>query len=183
MSDRVVEFMAASTSDADRREALDAACAAHRSFVLRLALRYGGGDLDWAQDVTQDVLVALCTHFDDLDTQQDLRAWLYRVVTNQCLSRLRRKSLWMRIVRLLPVRHETSTPEWWVGVRDELRQAWSAVESLPPKQRIVLCMVHLDGSSQAEVARILGHSEGYVSKLLARATSRVREAGWEVDDD
>jgi RNA polymerase sigma-70 factor (ECF subfamily) len=40
----------------------------------------------------------------------------------------------------------------------------------------------LDGLSQREIARTLDLSEGYVSKLLARAWSKLRAAGWEVDE-
>ena len=40
----------------------------------------------------------------------------------------------------------------------------------------------LDGKSGKEIADTLVMSEGYVSKLLARAWQRLRKAGWEVDD-
>jgi DNA-binding transcriptional regulator LsrR (DeoR family) len=39
----------------------------------------------------------------------------------------------------------------------------------------------LDGKKQREIATALKMSEGYVSKLLKRARSRVRISGWEVD--
>ena len=65
--------------------------------------------------------------------------------------------------------------------REELAHAWRVVEALPPKERVAFCMHHLDGKRQIEIAATLGHSKGYVCKLLKRAEARVRERGWEID--
>jgi DNA-directed RNA polymerase specialized sigma subunit len=42
-------------------------------------------------------------------------------------------------------------------------------------------MRYLDGMSQTNIAKALGLSEGYVSKLLARALQSLRALDWEVD--
>jgi RNA polymerase sigma factor (sigma-70 family) len=58
-----------------------------------------------------------------------------------------------------------------------------AIARLAPKQRVVFCMVHLDGLTQDEVARTLDYSKGYVSKLLKRARASLSSAGWEIDHE
>lgn len=154
----------------------------HHAQVYGLALRYGAGDRGWAEDVTQEVFVKLLDHFDELDDVDALAGWLYRVTCNCCLMRLRRG----RLRRLLPLpgslTDRTVDPESCTWVRQELRRVLATVERLPPKQRVVLCMHHLDGKRQTEIAQILGYSRGYVSKLLDRAHRRVRDQGWDVDD-
>ena len=55
------------------------------------------------------------------------------------------------------------------------------LKKLPAKERVVVCMKYLDGRSQQEIAKTLGFSKGYVSKLVARALDRIRASGWEVD--
>jgi DNA-directed RNA polymerase specialized sigma24 family protein len=54
-----------------------------------------------------------------------------------------------------------------------------STQTLPTPQ--VFFMVHVDGWDQTEAARMLGHSKGYVSKLLKRAEERLTAAGWKVE--
>jgi RNA polymerase sigma-70 factor (ECF subfamily) len=157
----------------------------HHGTVFRLALRYGRGDLGFAEDVTHDVFLDLIKALPGLDELDQLSGWLYRATTNRCLKRLRRERFLTRpSVRWLleHVAGKPRPPEVVAMARDDLRHAFDALSALPPKERVIFCMVHLDDQSQEEIGRILGHSKGYVSKLLHRAVSRLRAAGWDVTD-
>lgn len=173
---------------ASRTERVEALYLEHREFVYRLALRYGGGSHAWAEDVTQEVFVRL---FDVIDSLQDdgspaaLEPWFYRVTTNRCLNRLRAE----RLRNSAPVRWllgrraedgRGRDPERVTAARQGLAQANAVLASLPPKERVAFSMHVLDGKKQIEIAEQLGHSKGYVSKLIARAEERIRAAGWEV---
>jgi RNA polymerase sigma-70 factor, ECF subfamily len=155
--------------------------------VLRWALRFGAGDVAWAEDVTQDVFMSLVRHAPELEDAHDLGGWFYRVTANRCLNELRRQ----RVLRALSaalsaVRADpepTRTPEAVVIARGELDDALQAIRCLPSAQRVAFCMRHLDGLAQQEIGRILGYSKGHVSRLLKRAGSRLRAAGWRLDDD
>lgn len=164
---------------------VDALYRQHRDLVYRLALRYGGGRGAWAEDVTQDVFMRLFDVVDRLDTHEGLEGWFYRVTTNRCLNRLRRERLRNAApVRWLLGRRQSDPvdPERVSTARQGLAQAWDVLDALPPKEQVAFCMFYLDGRRQTEIAGILGHSKGYVCKLIKRAESRVREAGWEVSD-
>ena len=39
-------------------------------------------------------------------------------------------------------------------------------------------MYWLDGKEQEEIGRILGHSKGYVCKLIQRAVEKLEKDGW-----
>jgi RNA polymerase sigma-70 factor (ECF subfamily) len=83
----------------------------------------------------------------------------------------------------VPVTHQHDLAADDLLVRHQAASA--AVEvmrALPARERVVLYMKLLDGSSQKDIAATLSMSEGYVSKLLARAWARIRAAGWEGDD-
>ena len=67
--------------------------------------------------------------------------------------------------------------------RQSLAQAAKLLGELPGLQRVALCMKLLDGKSQREIASALELSEGYVSKLVARAEARIREQGWRFPDE
>ena len=165
----------------DRAEqTLEALFRRHHAGVYRLALRYAGGDAGFAEDVTQDVFLILHEHLGELHTHDSLTGWLYRVTSNCCLQRLRRRRLIDRMRGLIPGLGggPSADPEHALATRRELRRVWSTVESLDPRERMVLCMHHLDGKRQAEIAEILGLSRGYVCKLLQLAQARVREKGW-----
>ncbi len=170
----------AELSAAQRVEAL---YVEHRDFVYRLALRYGGGSQAWAEDVTQEVFLRLFDVIDEIQERDGTQPWFYRVTTNRCLNRLRAE----RLRNAAPVRwilgwrkHDDRDLERLVAAREGLERASAALERLPPKERVAFSMHVLDGKKQSEIAEVLGHSKGYVSKLIARALERVRADGWEV---
>jgi RNA polymerase sigma factor (sigma-70 family) len=170
---------------ADQRFTFEACFKAHRNRVYRLGLRYGRGRAMWAEDLTQDVFMKLLEELPNLSDHEDLGGWIYRVTTNAALTRLRReKSVVGRVTRLFPAENEAvEGAEERVESSERAKEAQSLLESLPPKERVVLAMKVLDGKQQRDIARTLGMSEGYVSKLLTRAWGRIREAGWEVSDE
>jgi RNA polymerase sigma factor (sigma-70 family) len=166
------------------RMSFDSLYEAHRDSVHRLCLRYGGGRAGWAEDVTHDVFVKLLEHLDRLDAHEDVGGWLYRVATNLCISRLRRdRSVlsWLGGATREP--EPAAAAEALLADRESARAALATLATLPPRERAVLCMKVLDGLEQREIAQVLDLSEGYVSKLLARAWGQVRAAGWEGDDE
>jgi RNA polymerase sigma-70 factor (ECF subfamily) len=160
----------------DARHDLVRAYELHRQDVFRLALRYGAGRRSWAEDRTQDVFVRLIEVIDRLRDAHDLGAWLYRVTANVCISRLRRE----RFIALATLRfafapQEPATPEALAERNDDVVLAIRMLETLPPKERVAFTMHHLDGKTLDEIGEILGHSKGYVSKLVSRAESRLRK--------
>lgn len=170
--------------EADRTTRVELLYREHRELVYRLAMRYGGGNAAWAEDVTQEVFLGLFEVVDRLEDREGFEAWFYRVTSNRCLNRLRAE----RIRNSAPVRwllgkrgREPEDPENVTAVREELKQAWTVLQELPPKERVAFSMHYIDGKRQNEIAKLLGHSKGYVCKLIKKAETRVRAAGWEVD--
>jgi RNA polymerase sigma-70 factor, ECF subfamily len=155
--------------------------------VYRWALRFGGGDVAWAEDVTQDVFMSLVKRPPQLEEPHDLGGWFYRVTANRCLNELRRQRLLRALsTALFVARPETdrrSTPEEVVMARGELDDALQAIRRLPAAQRVTFWMRHFDGLDQKEIGQILGYSKGYVSRLLSSAAERLRKAGWRVGDE
>ena len=153
----------------------------HRNEVYRLALRYGRGDPAWAEDVVQDVFVTLCRKIEQLDDEEDLGGWFYRVTHNRCLSRLRRQAVAESpAVRWLLGRRSVSNDDRRAEHRAGLQEVFRFVDALEPKQRLAFCMYHLDGMEQAEIGDVLGVSKSYVCKLIKKATSAIE--AWEERD-
>lgn len=170
--------------DADVRTRVQWLYRRHRDDVYRLALRYGRGDPAWAEDVTQDVFVSLCRKLGTLEDHNDLGRWFYRVTHNRCLSRMRKAAV-----------SDAGAVRWFLGRQSHvddgteaehrvgLCEVFSAVDTLPPKQRLAFCMYYLDDMEQLEIGEILGLSKSYVCKLIKRARASLRAGGWEMTDE
>jgi RNA polymerase sigma-70 factor, ECF subfamily len=147
----------------------------HRDVVYRLALRYGSGRSAWAEDMVQDVFIAALEDAKFSSGQCDAGAWLYRVTTNRCLTRLKRERLSRMFSAVLgggrAVEHRT--PERAYGGSEALTALELWLARLPATEKVVFSMHVQDAKSQVEIAAILGFSRGYVSKLLARVESKL----------
>lgn len=159
------------------RPAFEALYEAHRAEVYALALRYGGGRADFAEDVTQDVFLQLMLSLDRLEARDGLGGWLYRVTTNRCLNRLRTTRFRQQVRSVLRFVIEQPEPRCLERASSEREQAgaiFALLGELPPKERVAFCAYHLDEMEQAQIGELLGHSKGYVCKLIHRAEERLR---------
>jgi RNA polymerase sigma-70 factor (ECF subfamily) len=160
-----------------------AACyAEHHRRIYHVCLRYGNGDHGFAEDITHDTFVRFLRCLPSLQDTDDVGAWLYRVATNLALSQLRRRRWWLAWLARNeePARGSLDPgPESRAQEHEAAERALQTLAKLPPRERVMICMQLLDGKSQVEIADTLSLSEGYVSKLLARAWARIHAAGWE----
>ncbi len=169
-------------SPQDRRAAerhLQAAYAAHKAKIYAVALRYGAGDQAFAEDVLQDVFVKLWHHLPGLADPHDVGGWLYRVATNECLQRLRKRQFRTRVRRFFLIPEEQSpdpSPHEVTDTRQRAAQVFAALADVDPKARVAFCAVHLDGLTLVEVGAMLGHSKGYISKLVKKAQQHLQHA-------
>lgn len=150
----------------------------HRDPVFRWALRYLSGDSAQAEDVTHDVFLRLLENIERLSDDDEMGRWLYRVTVRTCLSRLQRGRLRRSLLERFGWGFRRTPPR--AESRLVLADVLTALEGLPPPQRIAFSMLHLDGLEQREIAEALGFSKGYVSKLIRKATESLRSAGWEL---
>lgn len=159
----------------------------HEGRLLALCRRLLGSRAA-AEDAVQEVFVKTYLRAGDLEPRGQLYTWLYRVATNLCLNRLRRR----RIVRFVPLLGERSPgegdPDGDLDPADEradperaaaARQQWRRIEgllaALPPSQRVVLVLARYEGLSYRRIAETLGITEGAVESRLFRAMRTLRE--------
>ena len=102
--------------------------------------------------------------------------WLYRVVANRCLDQARRQKL----RRFLPfgevadpVDEAPSAYDALAG-RDTLAEVGRMIRTLPEKQRLALLLSAQAERSNAEIASVLGVSDGAAEQLLVRARRTLR---------
>jgi RNA polymerase sigma factor (sigma-70 family) len=130
------------------------------------------GSREEAEDAVQHTFAAA---FRDLqrggDREIALKAWLYTIARNRCLSVLRARREQAAELEELP----TEGLSEQVEQRAELRELLADVRELPEDQRAALLLAEAAGMSHAEVAQVLGCETGSVKGIVFRARSALIE--------
>ena len=75
---------------AGSREALGEIVARHQRWIYNVVLRMVYFPQD-AEDVTQEILIKICTKLSTFEGRSSFRTWLYRIALNHVLSMKRRR--------------------------------------------------------------------------------------------
>ncbi len=139
-------------------------------------------DAGEAEDVLQEMWIALHTSLRDFRGESKLSTWLYRVVHNRCLNRL--KFLQRRHVGQ---QHDIDDPALTASLADPRTQAQgefdpqrkmsreqqrqyieAALQKLPEEQRTLIVLRDLEEMSYDDIAAISGLAMGTIKSRLHR---------------
>ena len=142
--------------------------ARHAPRVFRLARRMLGHRAE-AEDVTQEAMLRLWRLAPDWEAGRGaVSTWLYRVTSNLCLDRLRRRR--ETTVDAVPeVADDAPTALGRIEAADRAAALAAALARLPDRQRLALVLRHLEDRGNPEIAAALETSVEAVESLLARA--------------
>jgi len=176
--DRDRPLVEAAQRDPARFEAL------YRRYLARVYsyAYYELGDHHAAEDATEATFVSALTNLgrfeerarpSDGDGASTFRVWLFQIARNEVAGERRR-------ARRRPVEPIGETVvvdpidvEAAAVRRDEARAAWQALGRLPGERRQAMVLRFVDELSTAEIAGVLGRSEGAVRVLIHRALKSV----------
>jgi RNA polymerase sigma-70 factor, ECF subfamily len=133
------------------------------AYVLRLCRDVGS-----AEEITQDTFLKVYQARGQLPEIENVRAWIFRIATNTCLTAIKRK----RRFRWLPweaaegLAGQARDEPGQVGQRDAVEQA---LATLSQDYRAPLLLFSYHGFHVAEIAAVLGISEGAVKTRVYRA--------------
>jgi RNA polymerase sigma-70 factor (ECF subfamily) len=138
--------------------------------VARRALARAGQPIDGAEDVVQEVLLAVHLKRHTYDTTAPFAPWLFAVARNKVIDTLRRRG--RRV--FVPVEDfaETLAGEE-AEPRPSERDVDARLKDLPERQRDVLRAIAVDGASIKEAGTKLSMSEGAVRVALHRGLARL----------
>ena len=143
----------------------------HRDVLWAVARRTTGNQSD-AEDALQEALVSALRSVERFERRSAVRTWLYRIVVNASLDRLRRNAA-RPASSLDGVDVPTVVDE---ADRTSTRlDVMAALQTLSPGQRAAVVLVHIEGMTVAEAADVLELPEGTVKSRCSRARAQLAQ--------
>ena len=143
--------------------------------ALRIVLDHGS-----AQDCVQDASIKMWSNWNSFRGDAQRSTWAYRFVVNEALSAKRRSR---------PV--ATTDPSELAGIPDSpyfeadavLTALYAAVSQLPEQQRLVFQFRYFDELPYADIAHILGTSQGGLKANYHHAVAKIKKQVTELNLD
>jgi RNA polymerase sigma-70 factor (ECF subfamily) len=162
-------------ADAPPAPSLEALLTLHGARAVRIASRFVRGDRAAAEDIAQEAFAKAWRALPRFRGEAELSTWLYRVVVNESLSHLRRQRIRERLLALFGPERPVGVPP--AAHDPTLRtKILAALDTLSDHERAVFTLVHLEGFSVEETARVRGRAVGTVKSQLHRALTKLRRA-------
>jgi RNA polymerase sigma-70 factor (ECF subfamily) len=127
-------------------------------------------DRSAAEDLAQDAFVRLHHHWEKVSRYDNPEAWVRRVALNRAFSWRRREARRRDLERAAELR-----PGVAAGPDADREDVVRAVRSLPPRDRALVALYHLEDRPLAEVAEVLDLRPGAAKVALHRARRRLAE--------
>jgi RNA polymerase sigma-70 factor, ECF subfamily len=129
-------------------------------------------DVSAADDLVQETLVRGLAKLHLWQRGTDLRAWLFTILHNQYVNRVRHEIRVGNPVSIEDVALPGRPPDQEWGL--ELRDLEQALGQLPEEQRSVILLIGLEGMLYVDVAKVLGIPVGTVRSRLSRGRGTLR---------
>jgi RNA polymerase sigma-70 factor (ECF subfamily) len=132
------------------------------------------GDYQMTQDLAQDTFLQAYKGILKTKTDLSLKAWLYRIATNNALQHHRRK----RRLSFIPLDEcktsDVPTTENHASLTGEKMAIQETLSKVPEEQRICLVLRFVEGFKYKEIAETLGISDDAVRKRVTRGKQKFR---------
>lgn len=168
----------------DRRE-FDALVERYHKQAYNIAYRMAGNHAD-AEDLTQEAFIRAFRFFGQYRRELPFDSWLYKIMSNAFIDRLRRKPK-VRIRSLdepvpteegeaqFDVADSSAGPEEVVLSRQMDREIQAALKTLPEVFRMTVILADIEGLSYEEIAEATSTNVGTVRSRLHRGRVLMRD--------
>ena len=130
-----------------------------------------------ATEIVDELFVQLWIKRTDIMKINDLRVYLYTATKNASLNYISKKAKQIEVEpyeNLIVQMTDLVSPEQLMITKEILQKIKEAVDSLPPRCKLIFKFVREDGLSYSEVAEILGLSIKTIDAQMVIAVSRIR---------
>ncbi|MEV0932271.1 RNA polymerase sigma factor [Streptomyces phaeochromogenes] len=149
----------------------------HAAALIRLATSLLGTGAE-AEDAVQDAFLSAWRRLPEFQGRSSFGTWMYRIVTNRCLSvlRARKPVAPLEAAGDVPAAEHATSPARITEGRDAVRELREALDLLSAEQRACWVLRELDGRSYEFVADAIGISQEAVRARVFRARRCLTQA-------
>lgn len=145
----------------------------YRREFARYASAMLGGNADDAADALQEAFIRAFDSLGSLDDPGRFKAWLFRIVSNQCHNVRKRNKPHLSLDRIddpadAPAGRDIASRE--IGEAIE-----GAMAQLTEEQREAFVMKHVEGRSYAEMSELLGVGQDALKMRVHRARDELKK--------
>jgi RNA polymerase sigma-70 factor (ECF subfamily) len=173
---------------ADRQAVFEQEAMQHLDALYRTGLRMTRNPQD-AEDLVQETYLRAFRFFDKFEPGTNLRAWLFKILTNTYINRYRKQAASPRVDSLdeseefaLYNHLDTEAASRGGSVEAQVLDRFAesdikaAIEALPEAFRMTVLLADVEGFSYNEIADILGIKKGTVMSRLFRGRRLLQKA-------
>lgn len=132
---------------------------------------------DAAEEIIQDTFLRVWLNRDKLETVENVKAWLYKFASNECLNYLRKQLKLARAIDGFGVEHpqESNSTLDAINLNDVNYLVKEAIDRLPGQRKKIYQMSRADGMNIPEIAEALNISPNTVKNALVISLKTIRE--------
>lgn len=128
-----------------------------------------------AEEMVMEALLKTFTGFRRIRDLDRADVYLRRAVVNLCRSKIRRKSIEMRVNATVHHRGERRAPHWDPEQHEISRVVLDAVRKLPERQRACVVLFYYEDLPEAQIAEVLDCSVGTVKSQLSKSRAKLQK--------
>lgn len=139
----------------------------YQNLAWKTAYRFLADGME-AEDVAQETFLKVLAAAPRYRPSATFRTYFYRILTNLCINRTRKKQV-TSIDDIPEVVDPSFSPVESLIDKELKTQVRTALDTLPPNQKAAMILRHYEGLSYAEIAQVMGVTPKAVERLLGRA--------------
>ncbi|SHL97365.1 RNA polymerase sigma factor [Chitinophaga sp. CF418] len=132
----------------------------------------------WSEEVTQEALLYIWENRTTLTGIEHPAAWIFRMVANKCLDRMKRQGVELRaqyIINATLYENKNVEQKWQLDYNLLQKLIAEAISRLPEQQRLVYKLQQQEELTYKEIGERLGISPNTVRNHLVRAFAAIRQ--------
>lgn len=151
------------------RKVFDEHYKAIRNFVYYLS-----GDLNLADDLTQDVFLVLWEERDKIN-DETVKSYLFTIAKNRYFKQHQKKAVRLNFISKLNSEPNHESPEFVLELKEFDQKLQTAIADIPDKTRAIFLMSRIDQMTYSEIAAMLNLSNKAVEKHMSKALQLLRQ--------